>query len=177
MTERMPTRIAFEDMVDRYSGEIFGYLWRFFQGRPEAEDCLQETFLRAFRAYPRTPDLRNPRAWLYRIATNTARSHWARGTRQLVRTADLDARLPSPASSVPDLVDHRQRLRAVAAAVEALPPRQRAALLMRKYQELDYAAIADALECTEAAARANVYQALKKLRLQLALTPETERTS
>jgi RNA polymerase sigma-70 factor (ECF subfamily) len=160
--------------VDTYSGEVFGYLWRLFQGRPEAEDCLQETFLRAFRAYPRTPRLRNPRAWLYRIATNTARSHLARGARHLARTADLDVRLPSPAASVAEAFDHRQRLEAVASAVQALPPRQRAALLMRKYQELDYPAIAEALECTQAAARANVYQALKRLRRQLALADATE---
>jgi RNA polymerase sigma factor (sigma-70 family) len=174
MAERMPTSIPFEDLVDRYSGEIFGYLWRFFRGRPEAEDCLQETFLRAFRAYPRTPSLGNPRAWLYRIATNTARSHWARRARHQARTADLDPRLPSSTSPVIDQVDHRQRLRAVAEAVEKLPPQQRSALLMRKYQELDYAAIAQALECSEAAARANVYQALKRLRHQFALTLETE---
>lgn len=175
MTASMPTQPAFEDLVDTYSGEIFGYLWRLLGGRPDAEDCLQEAFLRALRAYPRTPRLRNPRAWLYRIATNTARSHLARGARHLARTADLDARLASPASSVADAFDHRQRLEAVAAAVEALPPRQRAALLMRKYQELDYPAIAEALGCTQAAARANVYQALKKLRHRLDPVAKTER--
>jgi RNA polymerase sigma factor (sigma-70 family) len=79
------------------------------------------------------------------------------------------------ASSVAEAFDHRQRLETVAATVEALPPRQRAALLMRKYQDLDYADIAEALGGTQAAARANVYQALKKLRHQLGLVDNTER--
>ena len=58
----------------------------------------------------------------------------------------------------------RQLLAAVAAAVEGLPPQQRAALILRKYQEQSYTDIAAILACTEAAARANVYQALKRLR-------------
>ncbi|HLD94885.1 MAG TPA: sigma-70 family RNA polymerase sigma factor, partial [Anaerolineales bacterium] len=62
----------------------------------------------------------------------------------------------------------RTQLAAVKQAVMALPDRQRAALMMRKYQELEYAEIAEALDCSEDSARANVYQALKKLREQFA---------
>jgi RNA polymerase sigma-70 factor (ECF subfamily) len=171
----MTTQSSFEELVETYSGEIFAYLWRLFQGSNEAEDCLQETFLRALRAHSRTPRLRNPRAWLYRIATNTARTQLTRRARFHTRTADLDERLPHPARSVPDELDHRQSLEAVAAAVRALPPKQRAALMMRKYQQLEYDDIAEALGCSLSAARANVYQALQKLRLQLAPAFETER--
>jgi len=64
---------------------------------------------------------------------------------------------------VADRVERETLLAAVVRAVETLPDQQRAALIMRKYQELSYAEIAAALECTEAAARANVYQAVKKL--------------
>jgi RNA polymerase sigma factor (sigma-70 family) len=170
----MPNQPSFEDLVQSYSGEIFAYLWRLFQGSSEAEDCFQDTFLRALRAYPRTPRLRNPRAWLYRVATNTARTHLSRRTRFHTRTADLDDSLPHPAPSIADQIDDRQDLAAVAAAVQALPPKQRAALLMRKYQQLGYPAIAEALGCNQSAARANVYQALQKLRLQLAQPIEKE---
>jgi RNA polymerase sigma-70 factor (ECF subfamily) len=171
----MPNQPSFEDLVQTYSGEIFAYIWRLFQGTAEAEDCFQETFLRALRAHPRTPRLRNPRAWLYRIATNTARTHLARRARFHSHTADLDDSLPQAAPSIPDQIDHRQDLAAVAAAVQALPPKQQAALLMRKYQQLDYPAIAEALGCSQSAARANVYQALQKLRLRLAQPIETEK--
>jgi RNA polymerase sigma-70 factor (ECF subfamily) len=170
----MPNQPSFEDLVQTYSGEIYAYLWRLFQGSSEAEDCFQDTFLRALRAYPRTPRLRNPRAWLYRIATNSARTHLARRARLHTRTADLDESLPHIAPSIPDQIDHRLDLAAVSTAVQALPPKQRAALLMRKYQQLDYPAIAEALGCSQSAARANVYQALQKLRLQLAQPFETE---
>ena len=68
--------------------------------------------------------------------------------------------------SVADRVEQQTLLAAVTQAVEALPNQQRAALIMRKYQELSYAEIAAALECTDAAARANVYLAVKKLQTQ-----------
>ena len=71
--------------------------------------------------------------------------------------------------SVADRVERKALLEAVTRAVEALPDQQRAALIMRKYQELSYAEIAAALECTEAAARANVYQAVKKLQAKFVL--------
>jgi RNA polymerase sigma factor (sigma-70 family) len=69
--------------------------------------------------------------------------------------------------SVADRVERKALLEAVTRAVEELPDQQRAALIMRKYQELSYTEIAAALECSEASARANVYQAVKKLQASL----------
>jgi RNA polymerase sigma-70 factor (ECF subfamily) len=156
----------FETLVAAHSAEIFGYLWRLLRDTSDAEDCLQDTFLRALRAYPRLDGRTHQRAWLYKIATNVARTHARRRTRTAARTAALDPDSVLDHSSVPEQVHQRSVLAAVARAVEALPHQQRAALILRQYQELSYAAIAAALDCTEAAARANVYQALQKLRAQ-----------
>jgi RNA polymerase sigma factor (sigma-70 family) len=105
---------------------------------------------------------------LYRIATNTARSQWKRRKRSEIRTIDLDPDRQADEMPVADRVERRALLAAVTRAVEALPDQQRAALIMRKYQELSYVEIAAALECTEATARANVYQAVKKLQTKFA---------
>lgn len=153
----------FDELAEQHSGEIFAYVWRLLRDAHDAEDCLQETFLRAFRAYGRVRAGSNYRAWLYKIATNTARSQWRRRQRNDTRTIELDAEWQSDEMPVADRVERDALLRAVQHAVEALPDQQRAALIMRKYQELSYAEIAAALECSEAAARANVYQAVKKL--------------
>ena len=153
----------FDELVERHSAEIFAYVWRMLREAHDAEDCLQETFLRAFRSYGRVRAGANYRAWLYKIATNTARSHWKRRTRSEAHTTELDPDRQADEMSVADRVERKTLLAAVARAVEELPDQQRAALIMRKYQELSYAEIAAALECTEAAARANVYQAVKKL--------------
>jgi RNA polymerase sigma-70 factor (ECF subfamily) len=156
----------FEELVEIHSAEIFAYVWRMLRETSDAEDCLQETFLRAFRSYGHVRAGTNYRAWLYKIATNTARSHWKQRKRGETYTIDLDPELQADGMSVADRVERKALLAAVVRAVEALPDQQRAALIMRKYQELSYAEIAAALECTEAAARANVYQAVKKLQAQ-----------
>lgn len=70
----MAHKPPFETLVDEYGKEIFGYLWRMLYDTHDAEDCLQETFLKAFRVYTRTRPDSNYRAWLYKIATNTART-------------------------------------------------------------------------------------------------------
>jgi len=159
----------FDELVERHSAEIFAYVWRLLREAHDAEDCLQETFLRAFRSYGRVRAGTNYRAWLYKIATNTARSQWKRRKRSEIRTVDLDPEQHADEMPVADRVERQALLAAVARAVEELPDQQRAALIMRKYQELSYAEIAAALECTEAAARANVYQAVKKLQAKFVL--------
>ena len=158
----------FEELVERHSAEIFAYLWRMLRETSDAEDCFQETFLRAFRSYVRVRAGTNYRAWLYKIATNTARSQWRQKKRGDAYTIQLDPDRQADEMSTADRVEQKALLRAVAQAVEHLPQQQRAALIMRKYQELSYAEIATVLECTEAAARAHVYQEVKRLREQLA---------
>lgn len=157
----------FESLIQTHSAAVFGYLWRLLRDEADAEDCLQETYLRAFRAYPRlrAAGHTNPTAWLYRIATNTARTHQRQRARTASRTAEMDPVLAAGGAGTAELAERRETLAAVARAVEALPYQQRAALILRKYQSLSYAEIAATLDCTEAAARANVYQAVRKLRL------------
>jgi RNA polymerase sigma-70 factor (ECF subfamily) len=155
------TKPKFEELVNAHSGELFGYLWRMLGDEAEAQDCLQDTFLRAYRAYGRVQN-DNLRAWLYKIATNTARTRFAHSNRQ--PQAELSDEVASGEKRVEAQVVERISLADVRAAVARLPARQQAALMMRKYQELEYGEIAAALDCSEDAARANVYQALKKLR-------------
>lgn len=154
----------FESLVDLYSAELYGYLWRIFGTAPEAEDCLQETFLRAYRAYPRVEKNSNLRAWLYKIATNTANTRLRQQARLERRIVVSQADLADQGPSVPEQVERRQLMRALQQAVERLPVKQRAALILRKYQGLSYADVAEALACSPDSARANVYQALRRLR-------------
>ncbi len=159
------TKPDFETLVDAYGGELFGYLWRLLGDEAEAEDCLQDSYLRAYKAYPRTePD--NLRAWLYKIATNAARTRQQRNGRQAGRQAELHEEHAPGEARVETQVLQRLNAEAVKAAVGRLPRQQQAALLLRKYQGLEYAEVAAALGCSEQAARAHVYQALKKLRAQ-----------
>ena len=163
----MAQRDQIEAWVDVYGREIHAYLWRMLGDSHDAEDCLQETFLRALRSKG-GPPIRAPRAWLYAVATNTARTHLRRRHRRREQAIDEVEDLPAEDASE----SVRDQVRAVRRAVERLPGKQQAALVMRRYQGLSYVEIGTALETTPQAARANVYQAMRKLR---ALFPEEGR--
>ena len=159
-----PRPVSLAELTERHRGEILGYLARLLGDRQEAEDACQEAFMRAHRAFDRLGPESNSRAWLYRIATNTGLNAASRRSHRTARAADVD---PDTLPAAGQSLERREELRAVRRAVEALPPRQRAALMLRQFQDLGYAEIAAALGGNEDAARANVYQALKKLRAAL----------
>ncbi len=147
-------------LLETHGRELFAYLWRMLGDQQDAEDCLQDTFIRAHQAIQRTDRDWNHRAWLYKIATNVARTHLKR------RRTDLSLEgLVDPAQQDPlKVVEHRDELERVLAAMRALSLRQRSAIMMRKYGELDYIEIGAVLECSPETARAHVYQGLKRIR-------------
>ena len=163
---------VFESMLSSHGSEIFAFLWRMVGDGTEAEDCLQETFLRAFKAFPRLEAGANHRAWLYAIANNVARTYLKRRAGSDARMSVLEEDRPDGGASVEGIVERRQELEFVRRAVRTLPHKQWAALMLRKYHGLEYSEIAGALGCSEASARANVYQGLKRLRTLIAREPQ-----
>jgi RNA polymerase sigma-70 factor (ECF subfamily) len=160
---------AFAALVEHHGADVLRYLVRLVGHRDDAEDAYQDALLRAHRAHARLASDANRRAWLYRIATNSALNLMRGRRRRMQRTSDVDLdRLPAQAVGLPE---QRLALRAVALAVEALPPRQRAALMLRRFHDRDYEEIAATLGGSAEGARANVYQALKKLRAALGRNP------
>lgn len=129
-------------------------------GREGAEDCFQETFLAALRAYPRLEDGRNLRGWLLTIAHRKAIDHHrAKGRRPIpvaepTEVADPDG-MPEPGNGLWE-------------AVAALPPKQRAAVALRYGSDLPHGEIAAALGCSPEAARRSLHEGLKRLRKELA---------
>ena len=124
-------------------------------GPHDADDCFQETFLSALRAYPTLRDASNLRAWLFTIATRKTLDHWRAAKRRPVPVEEL------PEVAAPEAPDGQPELwRAVA----DLPPLQRAAVIHRYVLDLPYADIAAALGTSEEAARANAYEGRRKLR-------------
>jgi RNA polymerase sigma factor (sigma-70 family) len=127
-------------------------------GPQDADDCFQETFLAALRAYPKLRDAENLRGWVLAIAG-----------RKAIDAARSRARRPVPMADVPDrpgTVDGVYQLPfdPVWEAVRDLPVRQRVALIQRVVLDRPYADVALGMGGSEETARANVYQALKKLR-------------
>jgi RNA polymerase sigma-70 factor (ECF subfamily) len=172
--------VCFEQLMTRHHREIYVYISRLTHGSPETADLFQETFLRAYKSYGRLPADANRRAWLFKIATNLCRNYFRRLQRHrevglqeayptVERTASNGSRLahddPAQYVLLSDL--ERQVLR----RIDELPLQQRAALIQRKLLGLSYDSIAASLRCSPEAARAHVFQALKKIRTVLEMPP------
>lgn len=162
--------VRFEDLLNQYQREIYRFACRMTRDGEDASDVLQDTFLRAFKAFPKLPKEANHRAWLYRIAgrvaLNLARSKKVRRALPIEEAFHL----PERNGDLESLVETRRLARTLAGAVRGLPPRQRIALLQRKYEGLSYFEIAETLGCSEETARAHVYQAMTKIRRGLAVS-------
>jgi len=145
--------------------ELARHLRRLVRDDDAAQDLLQDTLLRAHRALTRLGPGANERAWLYRIATNAA-LNWLRDRARERRALEAHARERAGADHTgesPFDTDDRRRLWQ---RVAALPERQRVAVTLRVADELEYPEIAARMGCTLEAARANVYQAVRRLRLE-----------
>lgn len=156
-------------MVDRHYGRLFGYLYRLMDDRDWAEDLTQEAFVRAFKARRQLPQVANPRAWLYRIATNLALTDLKR--RRRFTWLSWSA-AEGEGISQPDVAESVEQRSAVEQALAALPVEYRAPLLLRYQYDFSVPEVAEALHISPAAARKRLYRARERLRE--ALFDETE---
>lgn len=152
-------------LIDRHAADVMAVL-RGAVGRDGAEDCFQETFLSALRAYPKLGDDRNLRGWLITIAHRKAIDHHrARGRRPLPVADVTEVPGRDEPAFEPALDDGGD---GVWAAVGVLPPKQRAAVTLRYASDLPHAEIATALGCSPEAARRSLHEGIKRLRKDLA---------
>jgi len=154
----------FDDVLTSYQREIYRYSLRLTSNQADADDLYQETFLKAYKAFDRLDSGANFRAWLYRIATNTFLSSRRKAIRERPLDTEVDGEIAATVHDQPASLDARALLIEVEQFIEELPEKQRVALVLRKYHEFDYRQIGDVLKCSDEAARANVYEALRKLR-------------
>ena len=147
----------FQALLDEHSSDVMAVL-RGAVGRGDAEDCFQETFLAALRAYPKLGDARNLRGWLLTIAHRKAIDHHRANGRKPLPVAEVRETAigdPEPADGIWSVVS-------------ALPPKQRAAVALRYACDLPHAEIAAALGCSPEAARRSLHEGMKRLRKELA---------
>ena len=148
----------FQILLDEHSADVMAVL-RGAVGRADAEDCLQETFICALRAYPKLADASNLRGWLLTIAHRKAVDHHR-----------ANGRRPVPVAEVAEVAvsDPEPGGGQIWALVGALPPKQRAAVELRYACDLPHAEIAAALGCSPEAARRSLHEGIKRLRKELA---------
>lgn len=170
---------AFDQLVERHSGQVFALLTRFLGQRSNREDLVQEVFLRVIRARERYQPTARFTTYLYRIVFNMAVNETqrlsSRGTWSLDRPAGgadeddrgfevSDERVEDPSEAM----ERDDVVSAVRQAIEALPEQQRAALILAKYHDTPYVEIAEILDSSEKAIKSLIHRARETLRQNLA---------
>ena len=146
----------FQTLVEEHRVDLYRFCV-VTAGRGEADDVFQESWVAALCAYPKLRRADNLRAWLFRIAQNKAIDlHRSRARRPLPVEE-----VPEPAARKPARLDGEPELWG---AVRELPPKQRTAVFCRAVLGMPYAELGALLECSEDAARRNVFEGLKRLR-------------
>ena len=162
-------RSAFDELVKATYADVYTLAYRLTGNQEDARDVVQDTYLRAFKGLKRFRGDAQFSTWIYRITSNCASTHMAKGRRQ--RHDDLDAN-DSLIDERPDF-DPESRADAallrgrLEAALERLPSKLRSVVVLRDIYDLPHEEIADQLGITEAAAKVRLHRARRKLREQL----------
>jgi RNA polymerase sigma-70 factor (ECF subfamily) len=171
---------SFETLIERHRGTVVNHLYRLVRDRAVAEELAQDVFLRVYRFRHRYQPEAKFTTWLFRITTNVA-LNWRRDTRREAAHLRLDASShearriqvldQNPRVDQQLLAEHRAN--EIREAIETLPPKQLAAVLMHKYEGMDYVQIADVLDCSIPALKSLLFRAYETLRRRLAqFSPE-----
>lgn len=168
---------AFAFLVEKFRRPIISFMYRSVGSQHVAEELAQEVFLRVYKSRQTYSADAKFTTWLYRIATNLAMNH-ARDTKSerqgkvsldepVDEDSDRTLDVPDTMMSAEEAIVRRERMEAIKKCVLELPERQRMAVLMHKYQEMDYKQIAQALNLSESATKSLLFRAYETLREQL----------
>lgn len=166
---RAGSRGAFDLIVERHRRGVYHLCFRYTGRHEDAADLAQDVFLRAYRGLGRFKGAASFKTWLYRIAINAALNQVASKAPRLDQMQPLDAveRADARGETAADAVLRNERARQVRAAIAQLPPRQRATVVLRVYQDLSHEEIARVLGSSVGACKANLFHALNRLRTLL----------
>lgn len=167
--------VSFQLLLERHRGPVIHFLYRMVQNQAVAEELAQDVFLRVYRSRSTYEPSAKFTTWLFRIATHRALNHLRDGRHEKGQQSlddevgdGMARQVVDRGHSVEQKLVKDVRLQEVRNAIELLPAKQKAAVLMHKYQELDYSQIADALECSESAVKSLLFRAYESLRARLA---------
>jgi RNA polymerase sigma-70 factor, ECF subfamily len=160
--------ISFALLLERHRGPVVNFLHRMVQNRAVSEELAQEVFLRVYRSRGTYEPTAKFTTWLFRIATHLALNAIRDGRKSKGHESlDRELRDGVVLNAEQELI-RAAKVNEIRQAIQALPDKQRAAVLMHKYQGLDYTQIAGALRCSESAVKSLLFRAYETLRARLA---------
>lgn len=160
---------CFHTLLDRHRNSLIRFLYRMVQDSGTAEDLAQEVFLRIYRSRTNYEVTARFTTWMFRIATHVA-LNWLRDQKHVRRQTELEAErdFADLHPSTEQRLVQNVRVNEIRTAIRNLPAKQRAAVLMHKYEGMDYSQIAGVLECSESAVKSLLFRAYESLRAKLA---------
>ena len=168
---------AFDEIVDAYAGRLYGFFHRMLGRREEAEDLVQEVFVRVVKGIAEYREEGRFEAWLFRIAGNLIRDRLRRAPRETAigmgdpdDAADPEPPTDSRASGVQDNLEHREDVDRLQRCLAKLPSVEREVVLMRHYGELSFAEIAEYTAAPLGTVLARAHRGLAKLRQWMELS-------
>lgn len=167
---RAGERAAFDLLVARYQRRLLRLVLRLLRDPAEAEDVVQEAFLKAFRALPRFRGEAAFYTWLYRIALNGARNAILRRRQRGASHGVAPSQLPAPVPEIgtpESMLLSKQVMLAIDAALEALPLELRTAIVLREIEGLSYEEIAEIMECPLGTVRSRIFRAREAIARRL----------
>jgi RNA polymerase sigma-70 factor (ECF subfamily) len=166
---RAGSRDAFDLVVERHRRGVYQLCYRYAGRHEDAADLAQDVFLRAYRGLKGFKGESSFKTWLYRIAVNVSLNRVTSKSPRLEQMEPLDAveRADTRGEHPADALMRDERARCVRAAIAQLPPKQRATLVLRVYQDLSHEEIARVLGSSVGACKANLFHALNRLRTLL----------
>jgi len=166
---------SFAILLEKHRLPVVHFLYRMVQNQAVAEELAQEVFLRVYRSRGSYEPTAKFTTWLFRIATHLALNSLRDGKNQRLEEHLDDDSPETPARqlsdqrpSVEQRMLHQARMEEIRRAVATLPEKQRAAVLMHKYEEMEYSQIAKVLNCSESAIKSLLFRAYETLRARLA---------
>jgi RNA polymerase sigma-70 factor (ECF subfamily) len=166
---------SFAILLEKHRLPVIHFLYRMVQNQGVAEELAQEVFLRVYRSRESYEPTAKFTTWLFRIATHLALNSLRDGKhRRSEERLDDDSgdapvrQVSDQRPSVEQRMLHQARMEEIRRAVAMLPEKQRAAVLMHKYQEMEYSQIAKVLNCSESAIKSLLFRAYETLRARLA---------
>ncbi|HKA02521.1 MAG TPA: RNA polymerase sigma factor [Candidatus Solibacter sp.] len=166
---------SFGVLLDKHRSSVVHFLFRMVQNHAVAEELAQEVFLRVYRSRGTYEPTAKFTTWLFRIATHLALNSLRDGRHERSQERLDDDSNQMPVRQVKDFrptveqsMVYQTKLDEVRQAIAALPDKQRAAVLMHKYEEMEYSQIAKVLSCSESAVKSLLFRAYESLRSRLA---------
>jgi RNA polymerase sigma-70 factor (ECF subfamily) len=166
---------SFGVLLNKHRSSVVHFLYRMVQNHAVAEELAQDVFLRVYRSRGTYEPTAKFTTWLFRIATHLGLNALRDGKNERLQekldddTGEMPARQVSDRRpTVEQSMVNRAKLDEIRRAIAALPDKQRAAVLMHKYQELDYSSIAAVLGCSQSAVKSLLFRAYETLRARLA---------